>query len=368
MDRHTRIAKLSSPSGLKASIITLVVVFVIFGILMVYDVSVVESMITFGDKLFYARQQLLWAGIAAVGMLVAAKIPTRWLIALSSLAFIGSLALMFAVLIPHVGVSVNGARRWIPIGPMVLQPSEPMKLSLILYLSVWLQKPRRFLSFILLIGMLFTLVMLEPDLGTGLILIVIACSMYFISGKPLKHFIWLGTAGLAGLLLLVAIAPYRLDRIKTFLDPESDPLGKSYHIRQITIALGNGGLLGQGLGKSKQKYRYIPEATTDSIFAVIAEELGFVGCGIIIIGYIVLLTRMGTWVSLIKDKTGFYIGVGIVSWFCAQILVNLGSVVALIPLTGVPLLFLSYGGSALASQLVGIGVLLGLGREKEAKK
>lgn len=187
--------------------------------------------------------------------------------------------------------------------------------------------------------------------------------MYIVAGKPLKHIVWMAGFGAIGLSILILISPYRMKRLTTFLNPESDPLGKSYHIRQITLALGNGGLFGQGLGKSKQKYRYIPEATTDSIFAIIAEELGFFMCGIIIIGYITLLTRMGQWVKMVAIKQESYLlGAGIIAWISAQILVNLSSIVALIPLTGVPLPLISYGGSSLLMILIAIGILLGIGK------
>jgi len=206
------------------------------------------------------------------------------------------------------------------------------------------------------------LIMLEPDLGSGLVILCISLGMYFVSGKPLKHFVWFIAAGILGVSALILVSPYRFSRLSTFMNPDSDPQGKSYHIRQITIALGNGGLFGQGIGKSRQKYQYIPEAMTDSIFAVVAEEIGFVGCGMIIIGYIFLFTRIGKFASLLEDPTEKLIATGILVWLSIQTLVNLGSVVALIPLTGVPLPFISYGGSALISTLLGVGILLSLGK------
>lgn len=336
-------------------------VFIAFGLLMVYNVSVVESFVTFGDGLYLARQQTLWAGLAILALIISAKVPTSWWIKLGPLIFLGSVVLMIAVLIPGVGVRVLGAKRWLSIGGFVMQPVELLKVGLILYLSTWLSKERRFLSFIFLIVPLFGLIMLQPDLGSGLIILSIAASMYVVSGKPFKHLIWMGVGGGLGLLALILISPYRMQRLTTYLNPESDPLGKSYQIRQITLALGNGGVFGQGLGQSKQKYRYIPEATTDSIFAVLAEELGFFWCGIIIIGYITLLLKMTAWIKHVEQQPVFYLfGVGIISWVAAQVLVNLSSVVALIPLTGVPLPFISYGGSALVMLTIAIGMLLGI--------
>ncbi|HSW89726.1 MAG TPA: putative peptidoglycan glycosyltransferase FtsW [Patescibacteria group bacterium] len=350
--------------SLTTPIVGLVILFVLVGILFVYDVSIVEAATQFGDKLYFLRQQVMWSIVGLMGMLVAAKIPTRFWFKMAPFFFSFSFVLLLAVLIPHIGTSVGGARRWIRLAGFTIQPSELMKLALTMYLSVWLSKSRRFLSFLLLVAGIFITVLIEPDLGTALILAITAGSMYFLSGKPIRHFIWLFATALFSLLIIIVVAPYRLDRLKTYLDPESDPLGRSYHIHQITLALGNGGLFGRGLGKSLQKYRYIPEATTDSIFAVIAEEIGFLGCGIIIIGYITLFRRMSEFVSNLDGAQEILLGGGIVAWICAQTIVNLGSVFALIPLTGVPLPFISYGGSALATELFGIGILLGLKNEK----
>ncbi len=349
-------------------IFSLLVIFVLLGVLIVYDVSTAESLSIFGDKFFVARQQLLRAFLGIIGLFVAWRIPSKFWSTIGLGVFLASLFLMVMVLAPGVGSVISGARRWIVVGPFPFQPSELMKMGLIFYLSTWLLKPRRFQSFLLLVGIIFGLVMLEPDLGSGIVLLLVALSMYFVSGKPLKHFVWFLGFGTIGILGLIILSPYRMQRLTTYLNPDSDPQGKSYHIRQITIALGNGGLFGQGLGKSRQKYQYIPEAMTDSIFAIVAEEIGFVGCGIIIIGYIFLFTRMMGWIDFITDPGERLMGVGIAAWLAAQTLVNLGSVVALIPLTGVPLPFISYGGSSLIILLVAMGIFLGLGKKTMARK
>lgn len=346
---------------LNITILCMVIGFILFGVLMVYNVSVVESFVTFHDPYYTVKSQALWAGISLLALIVIAKIPTKIWLTLGPLFFGVALLLLVAVLIPGLGLKIGGARRWIPLGKFSFQPAELMKIGLVLYLSNWLTKPRRFLSFALFVGVLFGLIMLQPDLGSGLILLSIAGGMYVCAGKPLKHLVWLACGGGAVILMLILISPYRMERLTTFLNPESDPQGKSYHIHQITLALGNGGLFGQGLGKSKQKYRYIPEASTDSIFAILAEELGFVGCGMIIIGYIALCSKIGEKVHLVQsDEQLYLLGTGILTWIAAQVLVNLSSVVALIPLTGVPLPFVSYGGTALLSLCVAIGMLIGI--------
>ncbi|MEP7167671.1 MAG: putative peptidoglycan glycosyltransferase FtsW [Candidatus Woesebacteria bacterium] len=347
--------------ALNLTIFFLTIGFIAFGLLVIYDVSVVESFATFGDAYYFLRSQALWAAISVVGLIIVSKIPTKWWLSLGPILFGLAVLLLIGVLIPSIGVRVGGARRWLSIAGFSLQPAELMKMGLVLYLSTWLLKPRRFLSFALLIGLLFGLIMLQPDLGSGLILLSIAAGMYIGAGKPIKHLIWMFGAGIVGILLLILVSPYRMQRLTTFLNPESDPQGKSYHIRQITIALGNGGLFGQGIGKSKQKYRYIPEASTDSIFAIMAEELGFAVCGMIIIGYMTLVYRMSAKVEILEQGSApQLLALGILTWIAAQILVNLSSVVALIPLTGVPLPFISYGGTALLSLCIAIGLFIGI--------
>ncbi len=361
MDRNTLKNRVTNTESQSRFIIGMVIGFIVFGVLMIYNVSVIESFAMFGSSNYFLLQQGQWAIISIVSLLIVSKIPTSFWLAIGPFVFIIALGLMIAVLVPGVAVSILGAKRWLSIGGFVLQPSEAMKFALVLYLATWLAKPRRFLSFLFLVVPIFGLVMLQPDLGSGLILLSISGGMYVVSGKPFKHILWMLGGGFVGILLLILLSPYRMNRLTTFLDPESDPLGKSYHIRQITIALGNGGLFGQGLGKSNQKYLYIPEATTDSVFAIIAEELGFFFCGIIIIGYIVLCTRMSAHIQPVQGNTTYYlIGVGVICWFTSQVLVNLSSVVALIPLTGVPLPFLSYGGSSLLALCTAIGILIGL--------
>lgn len=341
--------------------------FVIFGLLMVYDVSIAQSVSVFGNKYGFVKQQAMWALFGFVGLIICAKIPTKFWLTMGPVFFVLAVVLLAAVLIPGVGSKVAGARRWLAFGPFVFQPSELVKLSYIFYLSTWLLKKTRFLSFLLPLCTIFALVMLQPDLGSGLVISSIAFGMYFAAGKPLKHLIWLLLFGVLGIGALIVLSPYRFGRLTTYLNPEADPLGKSYHVHQMTLALGNGGLFGQGLGRSKQKYRYIPEAATDSIFAILAEELGFVGCAMILFGYVFLITQS---FSLVREqeKQTYLLGVGIICWLSAQTIVNIASVVDLIPLTGVPLPFISYGGSALVMTLLGIGILLGTSTVKVQEK
>lgn len=330
----------------------------IFGLVAIYDASVVDAFKTFGDKFHYVKQQASWLGLGIVASLITAKIPLNFLKKVSPQIFIFTLVLMVLVLIPGVGSKFLGARRWLAFGPVVIQPSEILKISLILYLSNWLEKPRQLSQFLFVIGISLALIMLQPDLGTAIILVGASFLVYYLSGAPLKHILTFSGALLVAVLILILLSPYRLDRVKTFLDPTSDPLGRSYHINQILYGIGSGGFGGVGLGRSRQKYAFLPEATTDSIFVIIAEEFGFIG-GTFVVGFLVYLVMSSFKVAMVaKDKFSKLLASGVSLLFLVQIFVNLSSMVAIIPLTGVPLPFISYGGSSLVSNFIALGLLI----------
>lgn len=338
---------------------------VFFGILMVYEASSVSALIDFGDKYYFLKEQFKWAILGFGVLFSAALFNYHRYYQLAVPLLLVTLVMLILVFVPGLGVKALGAHRWINFRLFILQPSELTKLSAIIYLSAWFsyKEHGRFLAFLLLIGTLVGLVLLEPDLGTAFIVISVCLSVYFISGAPLKHFLALLPISLAGIVGLALSAPYRFARLTTFLDPSNDPLGASYHIRQILIALGSGGLLGVGLGKSRQKFAYLPEATTDSIFAIISEELGFIGGAILILVFFLLIYRGFKISQKAPDVFGRLLGSGITCWIAIQTLVNLSSMVSLVPLTGVPLPFISYGGSSLVVMMAACGILLNIERE-----
>ncbi len=330
----------------------------LFGLVAIYDASVLDAFNTFGDKFHYVKQQASWLALGIFVSLIVAKIPLTFLKKISPTILIASLVLMILVLIPGIGSKFLGARRWLIFGPLVIQPAEILKISLILYLSHWLEKSRLLTHFLLIIGVCMALLMLQPDLGTAIIIVGASFLVYYLSGAPIKHILSFSSILLSAVAILILLSPYRLDRVKTFLDPTSDPLGRSYHINQVLYGIGSGGLGGVGLGRSRQKYAFLPEATTDSIFVIIAEEFGFLGASatIALLAYLV-------WASfkvalLAKDKFGKMLASGVSLLFLVQIFVNLSSMVALIPLTGVPLPFISYGGSSLVSNFLALGLLI----------
>ena len=342
---------------------SLTLVLVLFGLLMIYSASVSEALQTFNDKFYFVKQQLKWAGLGFAGLFIFSKIPLKTLKQLAPTLMAIGLFLLVLVLIPGIGAKVQGARRWLALPFFTLQPSELMKLIEIIYLAHFLNaKPVSFSQFLFLLGTISFLVLLQPDMGTMLVLIATAVAVYFLSGYPIKNILFLGLLGSLALLLLIIISPYRASRLKTFLNPMHDPLGSSYHIRQILIAFGSGGISGVGLGKSRQKHNYLPESTTDSIFAVIGEELGFIGA-IFLISLFAYFIYLGFQIAFkTQDRFARVLAGGITSWFALQVVLNLSSMVALTPLTGVPLPLVSYGGSALVTMLSGIGLLINISR------
>ena len=339
-----------------------IILLTLFGLLMVFNASIVEGYQEFNDKFHFVRLQSIWAVVGLLGMAVASLIPFSVYKKLSQPIFILALLLLIGVLIPGVGFEAQGARRWINLGFTNFQPSELTKLAIIIYFSSWLSKHQRFAPFIFITSVVLGLIMLQPDLGTAIIIGSIAFVLYFIAGGSLKHIIFGGLGGALLATLLIVSSPYRLNRLKTFIDPTSDPLGTSYHIRQVLIALGSGGLTGQGIGKSRQKYQYLPEASTDSIFAIIAEETGFIGSFLVIVVIYFLINQGYKIASRAPDMFSKLLATGIVSWIGFQALINLAAMVALVPLTGVPLPLISYGGSSLITILFALGIVINISK------
>ncbi|MBI2009645.1 MAG: putative lipid II flippase FtsW [Candidatus Chisholmbacteria bacterium] len=349
-----------SPRRFDLVVLGIVVTLTLVGLLMVYDASIVEAYRDFSDKYHFAKLQALWALIGFASLFVSSLIPLSLIKKLALPFFILSITLLIIVLIPAFGSEVQGARRWIALGSFTLQPSEVVKLGFALYLASWLEKRREFVPFVILSGLILGLMMAQPDLGTTVVLMGTGVVMYFLSGAPIAALVALLVAGFASGLGLILSSAYRKERLLTFLNPTSDPLGASYHIRQVLIALGSGGLLGVGVGRSRQKYAYLPEATTDSIFAVLAEEVGFVGSLIVIALFLWFIYRGFRIAKNAKTPFNQLLAAGITTWVGFQALLNLAAMVALVPLTGIPLPFISYGGSSLVTVLTATGILLNI--------
>lgn len=340
-------------------LIVFIVLLAAIGILMVYDSSVAIALRDFGDPYHFVREQIKWLVLGFLAFATFSKIPYTYWKRIAVPMLLGTMVLLIAVFIPGFGVRALGAHRWLNFGFFILQPAELAKLSVVLYLSAWFcsKESNRLIAFFLLMGMVTGLIVLEPDLGTSIIIMSTAILMYFLSGAAIWQFAAIIPVVLVGVIILAVSQPYRMNRVLTFFNPESDPQGTSYQIRQVLLSLGSGGWTGVGLGKSRQKYEYLPEANTDSIFAILGEETGFIG-GLFVIALLQLMLWRGFYIArATTDPYGRMLVLGVVSWVGMQSLINLGSMVALVPLTGVPLPLISYGGSNLVITLGALGIV-----------
>lgn len=347
-----------------------VLILILFGLVMIYSASSVWAEYKFHDSFKYVKQQALFIAIGIVLLLTVGRIDYRLYYKKTNLILGVCLLLLVLVLIPGIGTVRNGSQSWFGIGSFGVQPSEFAKLGLIIFVAKYLSKNEKELRSIKkgvlpILGVLFLifgLIMLQPDFGTGMIIVVSILAMMFVAGVNFKFFLVLGGLGVFGIIGLIAIAPYRMDRIISFLDPWKDPLGTGFQIIQSLYAIGPGGLLGQGFLNSRQKQFYLPEPQTDFIFSVISEEFGVLGVLIVSTLFLIILYR-GIKISLnAPDKFSKYLAFGMIFQILIQTVMNLMVVVGLIPVTGVTLPFLSYGGSSLLISLISIGILLNISR------
>ena len=347
------------------------IVLSLFGILMIYSSSSIWAEYKFNDSFHYLKYQSIFFLIGLIIMYIISKINYKFYYQKSNLIIITCLILLILVLIPGIGSVRNGSRSWFGIGSLGIQPSEAAKLGLIIFTSKYLSNSERYVKNYLkgvfpILGitlLFFLLIMLQPDLGTGVILVMAIISLLFIAGVNMNFFLLGGTIGIIGVVILIIIAPYRMDRITSFIDPWSDALGTGFQIIQSLYAIGPGGLLGTGFGNSIQKHFYLPEPQTDFIFSIIAEEFGVAGA-FIVVGLFTIILWRSIKISLnTKDLFSKYLSFGIIFQMIFQTIMNLMVVIGMIPVTGVTLPFLSYGGSSLLISMASIGILLNISRE-----
>lgn len=351
-------------------IVAAIFLLLIIGVAMVYSASAAYAYHRFEDSFYFAKRQVLFAALGVFCMFLIAKIdPNKFHFAAKPM-LIGCFLLLLVVLIPGVGILRNGARSWLGIGAFSIQPSEFTKLGMILFFARWFSKSsfeienfqKGFIPSMLLLCSAFGLIMLQPDLGTGTVLMGTGLILIFIAGSKMLHlgsFLMIGVAGFVGLVLA---APYRIQRIVAFLNPWEDPLGAGYHLIQSLFAIGPGGLLGLGIGMSRQKHLYLPEPHTDFIFSILAEELGFVGAGSVIILFAILIWRGYRVAMSMPNQFYSLLAAGVTSMIMIQAGINIGVVSGAFPVTGITLPFLSYGGSSLTLTLAAVGILLNLSR------
>ncbi|MBI3115502.1 MAG: putative lipid II flippase FtsW [Candidatus Kerfeldbacteria bacterium] len=349
---------------------TLIALIIVFGLFMLTSASSVVAYDRFGDSYWFVKRQLFSFIVGAGLLLVFSRYDYRKLKHLAFLALLVSVGLLIAVLVPGIGVSLLGAKRWISLGPVLFQPSELVKLSMLIYLATWLDRRRlggveggmHLRTFLILLAVTGGLILLQPDLGTLLVILAIAVAVYFTSGAPSRQLVTIFAVGILAMVLAIVVAPYRFQRLTTFFNPDVDPQGESYHITQSLIAIGSGGVTGVGLGHSRQKFNYLPEASGDSIFAVIAEEMGLIVVAGLIALYVAVIIRGYRIAQRTVDPFGKTLAVGITTWIAAQTFLNVGALSGIVPLTGLPLPFISYGGSSLIVLMSAIGILLNVSR------
>jgi cell division protein FtsW len=335
----------------------------------VYTSSFALAYHEYGNANYFVLRQAIFACVGLVALLVFMRLDYHHLQILSVPMLLLSLAGLIIVLSP-LGVERNGAQRWIEFGPASVQPSEFAKLAVIVYISAWLaargsdvkQFSLGFLPFVIFLSVVGALIIAEPDMGTTIIIVLVACTLFFVAGAPISHLALLLGAGGTVSYLVIQTREYQLDRLTSFFSPESDPEGVGFQIIQLLVALGSGGPLGIGWAESRQKHLYVPGAHTDGVFAILGEEIGFIGLMFILGVFAFFIFRALRVTLASRDNFATFLGIGIISWISYQMLINILGITRTIPLSGVPLPFLSYGGSALIALMAGVGILLSISR------
>ncbi|MBU4338301.1 putative lipid II flippase FtsW [Patescibacteria group bacterium] len=347
----------------------------VFGLVMVASASIIKGL-EFGDRYYYAKHQIIYGILPGLILfLLASKIYYRRWVKLSLPLFALGIAGLVAILVTSSVLEHGGATRWIALGSYTFQPSEFVKMFFIIYLAAWLDKKGSKINnvkstlfpFLVIMAILSVLIIAQPNLGMLGIVALSALSLYYISGARLIHVFALIVLGISALAVFIKISAYRLERFITFLNPKADLLDTGYQVNQAVIAIGSGGLFGLGLGMSRQKYNYLPEPFGDSIFAIIGEELGFAGIAALITLFLIFIWRCFTIAKNAPDNFGKLLVSGITIMLVFQFFMNIAAITQFMPLTGVPIPFISYGGSALASALFGVGVILNVSRHVPRK-
>ncbi len=356
--------------GIDKILLIATIIIAIFGLIMIYSASFVWAEYKFNDPYKFVKMQAIFFLVGLIILYILSKLDYHIYFKYANIILLICAILLILVLIPGIGSIRNGSRSWFGIGSLGIQPSEFAKIGLIIYVSKYLTNNKKNMKSIVkgvfpilgVIGFFFAIIMLEPDFGTAMVIVLTLVVLIFTSGVNISFFVKIGLFGLVGIVGLIIAAPYRMKRIVSFLNPWSDPLGSGYQILQSLYAIGPGGLLGQGFLKSRQKYFYLPEPQTDFIFSIISEELGFLGVLIVSSLFLVIFYR-GMIISLkSKDMFGKFLAFGLSFGLIIQATLNLMVVVGLIPVTGVTLPFLSYGGSSLLVSMASIGILLNISK------
>ncbi len=352
------------------ALLFITLVLLVFGLVVLSSAGIVEGQKKFGSSYYYLNHQLFGVAIGLAAMFILSKIDYKFWKKVSLPILLGALFVLALVFIPPFGHGLKGANRWINVAGFSFQPSELLKLGLIIYLAAWFgNRDERIRNwtygmapFFLVLSFVAALLALQPDIGTLIVVTLISLAIYFFAGSRLKHLAIIGVVIAVVLVGMIWLEPYRFNRIKTFLDPSFEPQGISYQLNQSLIGIGSGGMFGVGFGKSTQKFGFLPEVIHDSIFAIVVEELGFVGASFLV-GLFLLFTFLMVWTANnISDKFGKLLIMGMATWVIGQAFLNIMAISGLAPLTGIPLPFVSYGGTAMMTILAGMGIVLNIAR------
>jgi len=354
-----------------SKLLSTVLILIVFGLVMIASAGISYSRSRFGDSYYFFKHQLIYGVMPGlVAMYVMQKINYKFWKKISLPFFIASIVCLILVFVPGLGSKIYGASRWLQLGSFSFQPSEMLKLSIIIYLAAWLEsrsdKVKDFyeglVPFLIVLGAVSFLLIKQPDVGTLGVIILISISIFFVSGAKISHMFFMGISGIVALGIIVKMESYRMNRLLVFLHPELDPRGVGYQINQALLAIGTGGIFGVGLGHSLQKFNYLPEPVGDSIFAIIAEELGILGAGFLIFLFVYLAIRGLKIGNNAPDDFGKFMAVGIIAWIIFQAFINIAAISGLIPLTGIPLPFISYGGTSIIFLMSAAGILLNISK------
>lgn len=352
-------------------ILFVVITLMTIGLIMILSASSIRAQTLYDDSYYLFKHQLVWSLFGIAGLTIFMNIDYHIYQRYARLIMLLTVLGLMLVLIPGIGHIAGGSRRWIGIGSLQVQPSELAKLGVVIYLSYYFSRKKDKINFffngvlppVIILGLVFGLILMEPDLGTGVTIAGTIFVMLFAAGARISHLTALVFSGIPLLFYFIMSEDYRRERLFSFLDPWADPLDTGYHIIQSLLALGSGGIFGVGLGNSKQKFLYLPEPGTDFIFAVLGEELGLIGT-ITVLGLFFLFAWRGLKIaSLVPDMFGSMLAVGITIMVILQAIVNIGVVTASMPITGITLPFISYGGTSLTIMLSGVGILLNISRQ-----
>lgn len=361
-----RIKKSSADFVLFLTVLSLVSL----GVIMVFSASEYSTLIYYKDSFYYFKRQLIWALLGLTAMYIMSNYDYRRLKQYVIPFMVVSFIMLALVLIPGIGREINGSRRWIGIGPLPFAPAEVVKLSIILFTAYGLSRQKErvkqfskgVLPYMCVLALATGLIMLQPDLGTAMSLAGIVFVMIFAAGARMAHLGGLALGGVAAIVFAIVMEPYRMKRFLAFLDPWADPQDTGFHIIQGLYAIGSGGLFGLGLGQSKQKFLYLPENHTDFIFAITAEELGFIGAALVIILFTLFVWRGLKIAVTSPDPFACLLATGITAWVGVQAIINIGVVTGSLPITGIPLPFISFGGTSLLFTMAGVGILLNISK------